>query len=196
MEPFEVHAELRRADVRAALVRTMSRHSPGLRFLPLFYGGAVAVPVAAVVLGLRGHAWTLPQLMFVALSLLFVVSVPLGIERAVQGFFRPGFDPRAVWRFSASSLQLRSGEHVTTVERASIFDSLETPARFLVHPKQSSFLVLPKRGLDPSQVEAVRAWLAAAPRRDRAVSLIGWASPSIGLLLVLGALLLYHWLGG
>ena len=187
VDSFELTTQVRPGDLRRAMVRTMTRHAPGTRFLPLFYGAALAVPIIALVAAIRGHVFTPPQLMFVFASMAFAVAMPLLVERMVRASLSGASDLLTTWCFEPETLVLTTGDQRSAFRRAELYQCGENRRAFIVYPKPGSFLLLPKRDIDAAQVARIRAWVAAVPRRDRAAWLLSFASPGVGIALVIAA---------
>lgn len=195
MEPVEVRVTLEEADVRRGLFFTMTRHSPGLRFLPFFFGLAIVALVFGIVVLARGHEPTLTQLLFGAACLAFLAFVPLGLRRMAAQMFAHVPVREATWRFRDAGVQIQSGEAVTSHAWSSLYRTYETRLAFYVHDKPSVFHVLPKRTLDAASVEAIRAWLAARAKPRRAIETVAWMSPSMAMIGMLVFTALWIWLG-
>ena len=155
MEPLALKIVLEEADVRRGLLFTITRHSPGLRLMPLFFGLAVLALVGEIVWMTRGHRPGAEELLFLGACLAFLTLIPYGLWRLGARMFR-GVRPEATWRLRESGVQIESGEAVTTLPWESLYRTYETAHAFYVHSKPSVFHVLPKRELDDATREAVR----------------------------------------
>jgi hypothetical protein len=195
MTPVEVRVTLEEADVRRGLFFTMTRHSPGLRFLPLFFGLAIAMLVVGIVAMTRGHEPKAEELLFGTACLAFLALVPFGLWRLSAKMFAGVPDPTATWRFRDSGVQIQSGKAVTSLAWESLYRTYETRRAFYVHSKPSVFHVLPKRGLDEPTLTHVREALARA-KPKRAIETVAWMSPSMALVLMLLVAAIYTWLAG
>jgi len=184
VQPLNLEVTLREADVRAGLALTITRHTQGARFLPLFY----VLSAVALSFGLwavsNGHRLDVPQAMFGVALVAFMLGVPGAIWRFARKSFAAVPEPRATWRLTADTLQLQSGDALTTLPWKDIHGVSETGRAFYVHPKPGAYLVLPKRDLDDGEAARVRVFFAQIPKRSRAAEMIAWLSPAA--LLVLG----------
>lgn len=196
MSPVEVRVTLEEADVRRGLFFTMTRHSPGLRFLPLFYGLAIVALIFGVVVLARGHEPSTYELIFGAACVGFLTLVPLGLRRMAAQMFARVPVREATWRFRDAGIQIQSGPAVTSHEWFGLYRTYETRLAFYVHDKPSVFHVLPKRGLDDATIEAIRGWLAARAKPKRAIETVAWMSPSMAMIGMLVVTALWVWLGG
>lgn len=196
MSPVEVRVTLEESDVRRGLFFTMTRHSPGLRFLPLFYAFAIVALVFGVVVLSKGHEPSLTEVIFGAACLGFLALVPIGLRRMAAQMYARVPVREATWRFRDSGIQIQSGNAVTSHEWFGLYRTYETRVAFYVHDKPSVFHVLPKRGLDDATIEAIRGWLAARAKPKRAIETVAWMSPSMAMIVMLVVTALWIWLGG
>ncbi|MEZ4247683.1 MAG: YcxB family protein [Polyangiales bacterium] len=195
MEPVEARVTLEEADVRRGLFFTMTRHSPGMRFLPLFYGLAIVALIFGVVVLGKGHEPSTPELLFGAACLAFLTLIPLGIRRMASQMFARVPERSATWRFRHEGIQIQSGDAITSHEWFGLYRTYETSRAFYVHDKPSVFHVLPKRDLDAATVDAIRGWFAARAKPRRAIETVAWMSPSMTMIVMLVFTALWVWLG-
>ena len=188
----EIQVDLTEEEVRAGLLHTLLRQTPGLRAMPLMYLAAAAVLISGIVLLVRGHEPSLPEFVFTALCALYLVGVPMGLRTFAKASLRGG--ARATYRFGDDTLRVQHGSTRVAHPWTDIFQVTETGRAFYVHPKPGVFLVFPKRAL--SDVDAVRRELRArVPRQRSALDWYAWLSPSLlfSLLLVAGVLVGWLW---
>jgi len=193
-EPIELRVDLEEADVRRGLFFTLVRHSPGLRFLPAFYAlAAVGLSAGLYFVG-RGRVPSGTELFFGAVCLVVLVGIPLAVRRLARRAFEAVPERAATYRFRDEHVQIQSGEAVTTLPWAKLYQAHETRRAFYLHPKPGAFHVIPKRGLGETEREAVAAWLGAKAKKRRATEIVSWMSPSIALVLMLATYAVYLWL--
>lgn len=193
MREVEIEIDLTEEDVRAGLLHTLLRQTPGLRAMPLMYLGAAAVLITGIVLLARGHRPTPPEFGFAALCAVYLVGVPAALRAFARTGLRGG--AHATYLFGDDALRVQVGSERVEHAWKDIFQITETRRAFYVHPKPGLFHILPKRDLQ--DVDAVRREFATrVSRRRSALDWYSWLSPSLVfslLLIVVGVLVGWLW---
>ena len=193
-EPIELRVDLEEADVRRGLFFTLVRHSPGLRFLPAFYAlAAVGLSAGLYFVG-RGRVPSGTASKARRASRRTARGMPTSTTRQTAPKKSSVPERAATYRFRDEHVQIQSGEAVTTLPWAKLYQAHETRRAFYLHPKPGAFHVIPKRGLGETEREAVAAWLGAKAKKRRATEIVSWMSPSIALVLMLATYAVYLWL--
>lgn len=189
MDPVSVQVELEESDVRKGMLFTLWRHTPGIRFAPIFFLFALAGFVLSLYGLASGEVERSPQFVFLAICTLFLIGLPYAFFRLSKRAFEAVSYPGGEVRFSRENIRITINGELETYAWKALFEVREARGAILIHPKRGAFRIVPKRALGEHE-ESVRGAIAryGPPVRSR---WIGWASPSGWMLFALVIYLTY-----